>query len=72
MSDAYLFQNKKTGYQMQVFAVSLKDAKEFIGYSGEAKYIGKNIQTSKYTCAATTEKQMQKNRENLARIMNGI
>ena len=72
MSDQYLFKSKKTGFQMQIFGVSLKDARETahnINSNLDMQYIGKNIQASKYTCGCTTERQMEINRMNLQRLL---
>ena len=75
MSDTFLFRSNKTGFMLQVFGVSLKDSREFaVNTNGnlDMKYVGKNMQCSKYTCGAVTEKQHQKNKENLERIMGNV
>ena len=67
MSDSYLFQSSKTGFQFLVFGINVKDAREYAKNthpSFDMKFVSKNPgSVSKYVLSATTENQMNLNRE---------
>ena len=74
MTDSFLFQSNKNGFQLLVFGTSITDARQHAKNcwpNYDMKFIIKNPTVSPYVLCATTEKQTQLNRESLEKLLNG-
>ena len=73
MSDTFLFQSRLNNFQLLVFGTSITDARQYTKNTHpnyDMKFISKNPGiVSKYLLCATTEKQVQANRESLEKLL---
>jgi hypothetical protein len=72
MSDSFLFQSSKNGFQLLVFGTSITDARNYAKNTHpnfDMKFISKNPIVSKYVLCSTTENQVNLNRESLNKLL---